>query len=72
MNNKLRAKAALVALKAFNKHQPNGELDEVVGDLLCDLMHMLDHPDLGLSHLSFSEELEKACRFYEEERRFES
>jgi hypothetical protein len=64
MNNTLRAEAAFVALKAFNEHMPNGELDEVVADLLCDLMHLLDDPDLGFSHLSFNHELKKAYRHY--------
>jgi hypothetical protein len=68
MTNELRAEAAFVALKAFNEHMPNGELDEVVGDLLCNLMHLLDNPDLGFFHLSFSQELEEAYRYYEEER----
>ena len=67
MNNTLRAEAAFVALKAFNEHMPNGELDEVVADLLCDLMHLLDNPDLGFSHLSFNHELQKAYRYYEDE-----
>ena len=67
MNNEHRAEAAFVALKAFNEHMPNGELDEVVGDLLCNLMHLLDNPDLGFFHLSFSQELEEAYRYYEEE-----
>jgi len=67
MNNKLRAEAALVALTAFNNHMPNGDDDEVVGDLICDLMHLLDDPDLGFSHLLFSEELDKANRFYGQE-----
>jgi hypothetical protein len=67
MNNKLRAEAALVALRAFNSHKPNGADDEVVGDLICDLMHLLDDPDLGFSHLSFSEQLDEACRFYGQE-----
>ena len=67
MNNKLRAEAALVALKAFNEHMPNGEDEEVVGDLLCDLMHLLGNPDLGFFHLSFSQQLEKAYRLYGEE-----
>lgn len=67
MNNKLRAEAAFVALKAFNEHMPNGELDEVVGDLLCDLMHLLDNPDLGFFHLPFSKVLEKAYYFYNKE-----
>ncbi|MDG1949918.1 MAG: hypothetical protein P8J32_03825 [bacterium] len=67
MMNKLRAEAALVALRAFNNHTPNGDDDEVVGDLICDLMHLIDDPDLGFSHLSFSQQLEKAYRYYEEE-----
>ena len=67
MNNKLRAEAALVALKAFNNHKPNGDDDEVVGDLICDLMHLLDDPDLGFSHLLFSEQLREAYRFYAQE-----
>jgi|TARA_R110000850_G_scaffold97369_1_gene203177 hypothetical protein len=67
MNNTLRAEAAFVALKAFNEHMPNGELDEVVADLLCNLMHLLDNPDLGFFHLSFSHELKEAYRYYEEE-----
>tara|TARA_B100000902_G_scaffold16579_1_gene19890 strand:+ start:4064 stop:4282 length:219 start_codon:yes stop_codon:yes gene_type:complete len=67
MSNKLRAEAALVALRAFNNHMPNGEDDEVVGDLLCNLMHLLDDPDLGFSHLSFSQEIEKAYRYHEED-----
>ena len=67
MKNKLRSEAALVALKAFNEHMPNGEDEEVVGDLLCNLMHLLNDPDIGLDHLSFSEQLEKAYRLYEEE-----
>ena len=41
MNNEQRAEAAFVAVKAFNKHMPNGDHDEVVADLLCDLMHLL-------------------------------
>ena len=72
MNNEIRAKAALVALKAFNEHIPNGEHEEVVGDLLCDLMHLLDNPDLGFSHLSFSQQLEKGCRFYNYEKEKEN
>ena len=68
MNNELRAEAAFVALKAFNEHMPNGEHEEVIGDLLCDLMHLLDHPDLGFFHLSFSQQLEQAYLHYEEER----
>ena len=64
MNNKLRAEAALVALTAFNNHMPNGDDVEVVGDLICDLMHLLDDPDLGFSHLLFREELAKAKRYY--------
>ena len=67
MNNKLRAEAALVALRAFNNHMPNGDDDEVVGDLICDLMHLLDDPDLGFSHLLFREELAKAKRYYGQE-----
>ena len=67
MNNEQRAEAAFVALKAFNEHMPNGELDEVVGDLLCNLMHLLDNPDLGFFHLSFSEVLEEAYYFYNQE-----
>ena len=67
MNNKLRAEAALVALRAFNSHKPNGADDEVVGDLICDLMHLLDDPDLGFSHLVFSGELERANLFYKQE-----
>ena len=67
MNNKLRAEAALVALRAFNNHKPNGDDDEVVGDLICDLMHLLDDPDLGFSHLLFSEQLEEAYRYYKQE-----
>ena len=67
MSIEQRAEAAFVALKAFNEHMPNGELDEVVGDLLCNLMHLLDNPDLGFSHLSFSQELEKAYYFYNQE-----
>ena len=65
MNNKLRAEAALVALRAFNNHLPNGDDDEVVGDLICDLMHLLDDPDLGFSHLLFSQQLDKAYRYHE-------
>ena len=65
--NKLRAEAALVALRAFNNHMPNGDDDEVVGDLICDLMHLIDDPDLGFSHLSFSQQLEKAYRCYKQE-----
>ena len=67
MNNKLRAEAALVALTAFNNHMPNGDDDEVVGDLICDLMHLLDDPDLGFSHLLFSQQLEEAYRYYKQE-----
>jgi hypothetical protein len=67
MNNKRRAKAAFVAVKAFNKHMPNGEDEEVVGDLLCDLMHLLDNPDLGFSHLSFKHQLEQAYLYYKDE-----
>jgi hypothetical protein len=67
MSIEQRAEAAFVALKAFNEHMPNGELDEVVGDLLCNLMHLLDNPDLGFSHLSFSQELEEAYYFYNQE-----
>ena len=67
MNNELGAEAALVALKALNEHMPNGEDKAVVGDLLCDLMHIFDNPDLGFFHLSFSQQLEIAYRFYEEE-----
>ena len=67
MNNKLRAEAALVALRAFNNHMPNGDDDEVVGDLICDLMHLLDDPDLGFSHLLFSQQLEDAYRYYKQE-----
>jgi hypothetical protein len=67
MNNELRAKAAFVAVKAFNKYMPNGEDEEVVGDLLCNLMHLLDNPDLGFFHLSFSQLLEQAYLQYEEE-----
>jgi hypothetical protein len=67
MNNKLRAEAALVALTAFNNHMPNGDDVEVVGDLICDLMHLLDDPDLGFSHLLFREELAKAKRYYGQE-----
>ena len=65
--NKLRAEAALVALRAFNNHMPNGDDDEVVGDLICDLMHLLDDPDLGFSHLLFSQQLEEAYRCYKQE-----
>jgi hypothetical protein len=67
MNNKLRSEAALVALRAFNNHKPNGADDEVVGDLICDLMHLLDDPELGFSHLLFSQQLEQAYRHHEEE-----
>ena len=74
MNNEQRAEAAFVAVKAFNKHMPNGDHDEVVADLLCDLMHLLDNynarsniPDLGFCHLSFSKVLEKAYYFYNQE-----
>ena len=67
MNNKLRAEAALVALRAFNNHMPNGDDDEVVGDLICDLMHLLDDPELGFSHLLFSQQLEDAYRYYKQE-----
>ena len=67
MNNKLRAEAALVALRAFNNHMPNGDDGEVVGDVICDLMHLLDDPDLGFSHLLFREELAKAKRYYGQE-----
>ena len=67
MNHEQKTEAALVALKAFNEHMPNGEDEEVVADLLCDLMHLLDNPDLGFFHLSFSQQLEKAYRFYKEE-----
>ncbi len=67
MNNIQRAEAAFVAVKAFNKHMPNGEHDEVVADLLCDLMHLLDNPDLGFFHLSFSKVLEEAYYFYNKE-----
>jgi hypothetical protein len=67
MNNKLRAEAALVALRAFNNHMPNGDDDEVVGDLIGNLMHLLDDPDLGFSHLSFSQELDGAYRYYKQE-----
>ena len=67
MMNKLRAEAALVALRAFYNHMPNGDDDEVVGDLICDLMHLLDDPDLGFSHLSFSQQLEEAYRCYKQE-----
>jgi hypothetical protein len=64
MNNHKRAQSALIALQAFNNHCPNGDLDEVASDLLCNLMHLLDDPDLGLSHLLFSQQLEQAYRSY--------
>jgi hypothetical protein len=67
MKNEQRAEAAFVALRAFNKHMPNGDDDEIVGDLLCNLMHLLDNPNLGFSHLSFSEVLEEAYYLYNKE-----
>tara|TARA_R110000803_G_scaffold124240_1_gene192060 strand:- start:66 stop:299 length:234 start_codon:yes stop_codon:yes gene_type:complete len=74
MNNELRAELAFDALKATNKNirysvvgQKNPADEEVVGDLLCNLMHLLDNPDLGFFHLSFSQQLEQAYLQYEEE-----
>lgn len=67
MNNHKRAQSALIALQAFNNHHPNGDVDEVVGDLLCNLMHLLNDPGIGLDHLSFSEQLEQAYRSYGDE-----
>jgi len=67
MTNEERAHAALTALIIFNEHMPNGELEETVADLLCDLMHLLDSPRLGLSHLDFNEEIQKAQFHYYEE-----
>jgi len=46
---------------------PNDDHNEIVADLLCDLMHLLDNPDLGFFHLSFSKVLEEACYFYNQE-----
>ena len=64
--NNERAEAAFVAVKAYNKHMPNSH-DEVIADLLCDLMHLLDNPDLGFFHLSFNKVLEDAYYFYNNE-----
>jgi len=62
-----RAQSALIALQAFNNHCPNGDLEEVVSDLLCNLMHLLGDPVLGLDHLEFDEVLEEAySQFYNE------
>ena len=67
MNNEQRAEAAFVAVKAFNEHAPNGDHADVVADLLCDLMHLLENPDLGFFHLSFNKVLEEAYSFYNKE-----
>ena len=64
MNNHQRAEAALVALKAFSDAAPNGDLDEVLSDLICDLMHLCNDTELGFSHLNFDEILASAERFY--------
>jgi len=72
MNNEQRAEAAFVAVKAFNEHIPNNDHDYIVADLLCDLMHLLDNPDLGFFHLSFNEVLEEAYYFYNNEIKDES
>jgi len=64
MNNHKRAETALVALKAFNIAAPNGDLDEVLSDLICNLMHLCDDTALGLSHLDFDEILASAQQSY--------
>ena len=64
--NNERAEAAFVAVKAYNKHMPNSH-DEVIADLLCDLMRLLDNPDLGFFHRPFSYEIEKAYSFYKKD-----
>ena len=68
MNNQLRSEAALVALKAFNNYLPSGDIDEAVSDLICDIMHLTDDPDLGYEHLDINWVLETAQRCYEYEK----
>jgi hypothetical protein len=62
------SEAALVALKAFSVALPHGDLDgdldEILSDLICDLMHLCDDTELGFSHLNFDEILASAKRFY--------
>lgn len=67
MNNHQRARTALIAVQAFQNLCPNGDLDEAVSDLLCNLMHLLDDPILGLGHLQFDEVLERGYMHFESE-----
>lgn len=64
MHNKPGAEAALVAVKAYNQ-PPEFHNAAAIQYLLCDLMHLLDDPDLGFSNFSFSEQLKEAYDDYD-------
>ena len=61
-SNASRAYGAALALVLFNKFLPNGDNEEVLPDLLCDLHHLAD--SLGVD---FNEALNSADRHYAEE-----
>tara|TARA_B110000093_G_scaffold136195_1_gene145941 strand:- start:178 stop:576 length:399 start_codon:yes stop_codon:yes gene_type:complete len=59
VTNNSRAYAAALALICFNRFSPNGEHQEVIPDLLCDLRHLADR--VGVD---FNQALDSSDRHY--------